>query len=238
MLEIKTDKEKNVLLVEIDGVLDSHTASDFKSWVEEKIIEGYSAFGFNCKNLKYISSRGISSLIEISQILEKRKGHIGLFHVSPEVKNLLSFLQLNDKIPTAENSEAIVDRFVEPNYVEPEEESLASKTNKSHETDVTRPKQEEEIIVTLGEKTEPMTEKKPERQIDEEQAAPTPVSEGHNKALEYTSDGAGEKMEEAATTTPEVESKVIACPNCGIKLRVTKAATYLCPECRTKFKTG
>lgn len=216
MLEIKTDKEKNVLLVEIDGVLDSHTASDFKSWVEEKIIEGYSAFGFNCKNLKYISSRGISSLIEISQILEKRKGHIGLFHVSPEVKNLLSFLQLNDKIPTAENSEAIVNRFVEPNYVEPKEEPPASKTNKSNETGVTPPK--EETIVTLGEQT--------------------PSSEDYNKSLEYTSDDAGKKMKEAATTTLKVESKVIACPNCGIKLRVTKAGTYLCPECRTKFKTG
>lgn len=215
MLEINTDKEKNVLLVEIDGVLDSHTASDFKSWVEEKIIEGYLAFGFNCKNLKYISSRGISSLIEISQILEKRKGRIGLFHVSPEIKNLLSFLQLNDKIPTAENSEAIVDRFVDPNYVKPEEE----------------------IIVTSGEKTEPLTENKSERQIDGEQA-PNPGLEDHNKALEYTSDGAGEKMKEAATTTLEVKSKVIACPNCGIKLRVTKAGTYLCPECRTKFKTG
>lgn len=224
MLEIKTDKEKNVLLVEIDGVLDSHTASDFKSWVEEKIIEGYSAFGFNCKNLKYISSRGISSLIEISQILEKRKGRIGLFHVSPEVKNLLSFLQLNDKIPTAENSEAIVDRFVEPNYVEPKEEPPASKTNESNEAGVTPPK--EEIIVKLGEKTEPITEKKSERQTDDEQAAPTPGSEDDNKALEYNSHGASKK------------SKVIACPNCGIKLRVTKAGTYLCPECRTKFKTG
>ena len=216
MLEINTDKEKNVLLVEIDGVLDSHTASDFKSWVEEKIIEGYSAFGFNCKNLKYISSRGISSLIEISQILEKRKGRIGLFHVSPEVKNLLSFLQLNDKIPTAENSEAIVDRFVDPNYVEPEEEPAASKANKSHETDVT-PTKEEEIIVTLGEKTESQTKKKSERQVYGEQATGS---------------------EEAATTTLKVESKVIACPNCGIKLRVTKAGTYLCPKCRTKFKTG
>lgn len=220
MLEIKTDKEKNVLLVEIDGVLDSHTASDFKSWVEEKIIEGYSAFGFNCKNLKYISSRGISSLIEISQILEKRKGHIGLFHVSPEVKNLLSFLQLNDKIPTAENSEAIVDRFVEPNYVEPKEEPPASKTNKSNETGVTPPKKEE-TIVTLREQT--------------------PGSEDYNKALEFTSygaKGANKKMKEAATTKLEVESKVIACPNCGIRLRVTKAGTYLCPECQSKFKTG
>ena len=38
MLSMNTLLNKDVLIIELDGALDSVTGSDFKSWIEEKML--------------------------------------------------------------------------------------------------------------------------------------------------------------------------------------------------------
>ena len=98
MLSMNTLLNKDVLIIELDGALDSVTGSDFKSWIEEKMLAGHRAFALDCTRLEYISSRGIGSLLETQSTLESSDGMLVLFSLSQEVLNLFIFLKLNTKI--------------------------------------------------------------------------------------------------------------------------------------------
>lgn len=111
MLELKTAVIRNVLDVEVKGALDSQSASDFKAWILEKNVAGYTLFALNCRNLEFISSRGISSLIEVHRVLSARKGAVVLYYVRNEVLNLLDFLKISGQIPVLSNLEQVLANY-------------------------------------------------------------------------------------------------------------------------------
>lgn len=103
MLTMNTLTSTNSLIIELDGALDSVTGADFKAWIEEKMLAGYTSFALDCTRLDYISSRGIGSLMETQMLLENRDGSLALFALSSEVRNLFLFLKLQNKIPLHNN---------------------------------------------------------------------------------------------------------------------------------------
>lgn len=104
---MNTLSKNDLLVVELEGALDSRTSADFKAWVEEKIIEGYRAIALDCQSLDFISSNGIAAILDIKRILDANQGAIALVHVSQEVKNLLGFLRILNLIPAYEDIESV-----------------------------------------------------------------------------------------------------------------------------------
>lgn len=98
MLEFNTAFDKEILVIELEGALDSHSATDFRSWFNEKIAAGYRAFAIDCLCLEFISSAGITALIDVQNILQNQNGKVVLFQLSGETRQLLRFLQLERKI--------------------------------------------------------------------------------------------------------------------------------------------
>lgn len=98
MLEFNTALEKDVLVIELEGSLDSQSASDFRGWFQEKITAGYRAFALDCLCLEYISSAGISALIDLQAQLANQAGKMVLFQLSGETRQLLRFLGLEAKM--------------------------------------------------------------------------------------------------------------------------------------------
>ena len=98
MLEFNTAFDKEILVIELEGALDSHSAADFRSWFNEKIAAGYRAFAIDCLCLEFISSAGITALIDVQNILQNQNGKVVLFQLSGETRQLLRFLQLEKKI--------------------------------------------------------------------------------------------------------------------------------------------
>lgn len=98
MLEFNTAFDKDILVIELEGSLDSHSAADFRAWFNEKISSGYRAFALDCLCLEYISSAGITSLIELQSLLAGRQGKMVLYQLSSETRQLLKFLQLDTKL--------------------------------------------------------------------------------------------------------------------------------------------
>jgi len=95
---MNTKRDEDILIVELDGVLDSHTAADFKVWLEEKLLQGLRAFALDCRNLKYLSSKGIGAILEIHNLAVMKNAAFVLFRVSNEVKRLLEFLKVTDEV--------------------------------------------------------------------------------------------------------------------------------------------
>ena len=98
MLEFNTAFDKEILVIELEGALDSHSAADFRSWFNEKIAAGYRAFAIDCLCLEFISSAGITALIDVQNILQNQNGKVVLFQLSGETRQLLRFLQLEKKM--------------------------------------------------------------------------------------------------------------------------------------------
>ncbi len=108
MLEFNTALEKDVLVIELEGSLDSQSASDFRGWFQEKITAGYRAFALDCLCLEYISSAGISALIDLQAHLANQTGKMVLYQLSGETRQLLRFLGLEQKMHfAADYDEAI-----------------------------------------------------------------------------------------------------------------------------------
>ena len=98
MLEFNTAFDKEILVIELEGSLDSHSAADFRAWFNEKIGAGYRAFAIDCLCLEFISSAGITALIDVQNLLQNQGGKVVLFQLSGETRQLLRFLQLEKKI--------------------------------------------------------------------------------------------------------------------------------------------
>lgn len=101
MLEFNTAFEKDILVIELEGSLDSHSAADFRAWFNEKTRGGYRAFAIDCLCLEYISSAGIGALIDLQNALQGQQGKMVLFQLSSETRQLLKFLQLEKKLNLA-----------------------------------------------------------------------------------------------------------------------------------------
>lgn len=101
MLEFNTAFEKDILVIELEGSLDSHSAADFRAWFNEKTRGGYRAFAIDCLCLEYISSAGIAALIDLQNALQGQQGKMVLFQLSSETRQLLKFLQLEKKLNLA-----------------------------------------------------------------------------------------------------------------------------------------
>jgi anti-anti-sigma factor len=98
MLEFNTALEKDVLVIELEGALDSHSAADFRRYFQDKTGEGYRAFALDCLCLEYISSAGIAAIIDLQSQLQGHGGKMVLFQLATESRQLLRFLKLEDKL--------------------------------------------------------------------------------------------------------------------------------------------
>lgn len=244
MLEFNTALDKEVLVIELEGALDSHSASDFKRWFTDKVAAGYRAFALDCLCLEYISSAGISAVIELQTYLEAQAGKMVLYQLSSETRQLLKFLKLDTKLHLGADYEdamaslGAIKRVVkEPT---PKEETPVP----TAEVDMV---ELEEIRVTPPQKTEgeakpagaAQTEAATKLDAEKSTAAQSETQQGN------AAQGAATQTETQQSETSHAEAKeirldmaakrIISCPNCRNVLRVQAAGDYLCPACRFRF---
>jgi len=111
MLDINTSVKKDIVVIELEGALDSHTALDFKRWFDEKLHEGYRSFALDGLCLEYLSSAGISAILDVQEHIRQQEGVLLLFNLSSEVKALLKFLGTHEKLTVVENYESALEKL-------------------------------------------------------------------------------------------------------------------------------
>ncbi len=220
MLEMNTVKDNKILVVDLSGALDSQTSSDFKSWVEEKILDGYRYLSLNLADLEYLSSRGIAVLLEVQTILRKMRGEAVLIHVNDEISRLLRFFHITDKIKVLSGKSEAAAYFQGVEITAPQiVKSEAIESEKS--SGVLELSSSEENL----EKTPPLP------------AAPQ-IQSVAEKPAEQTAQSDEEVPEKPVEVSVAFGVREIFCQNCGTKLKVTKPGKYICPSCRLKFTYG
>ncbi len=256
MLEFNTALEKDVLVIELEGSLDSQSASDFRGWFQEKIAAGYRAFAIDCLCLEYISSAGISSLIDLQAHVANQSGKMVLFQLSGETRQLLRFLGLEAKMYFANDyDEAIaaltgfkkIEKPEAPAMVEMAELRVVAEAP----ADTT-----ETVAAPVEVKTEPLAAAQNEMVVEEHFSEAKkglhPLNEVTAEPQASAAPPAQAAAETAATVAeptpkpaapPEAHEikvntgtkRLITCPNCKSVLRVAAGGDYLCPACRFRF---
>lgn len=262
MLEFNTALEKDVLVIELEGSLDSHSAVDFRQWFNEKTAAGYRAFAVDCLCLEYISSAGIAAIIDLQTYLENQGGKMVLYQLSGETRQLLRFLQLDTKLNlvgdyddaiTALTGYRRITREAEPEIVAPEElrvlgaaapENTVAAAERGSAAPVLPAENKAEAAVA-AQPAASGNEMLVEEHFAAEKKGLHPVHTETAAAQKPTQTPAPAGVEEkpAPVPSPEVQElkintgakRLISCPNCKSVLRVAAAGDYLCPACRFRF---
>ena len=75
-MEINTKKEKNIMIVSVQGRMDAMTAPEFEKSLSDLISKGEKKFLVNLKGLDYISSAGLRSILATAKRLKNEMGEI------------------------------------------------------------------------------------------------------------------------------------------------------------------
>jgi anti-anti-sigma factor len=82
----------DILAVVLDGSLNSTTTDQFNQVIKNHLDEGRSKIIIDCRNVEYVSSFGIGSLVALQARLRKRGGEVklaALFGVAAEAIRLV-----------------------------------------------------------------------------------------------------------------------------------------------------
>ncbi|HTA75649.1 MAG TPA: STAS domain-containing protein [bacterium] len=83
-----------VTVVDIEGVLDINTVSDFETLLQDLFKKKQYKLVLNMKQLTYISSAGFGVLMSIIKDVRKNKGDIKIVNVSSDIYKVFDLLEL------------------------------------------------------------------------------------------------------------------------------------------------
>ena len=85
----------DILAIVLCGDLDSTTAPEFTRQIQEHLDAGHSKIIVDCRNLAYISSLGIGSLITLQTRVKRRGGEVKLAAVFGPVMEVLRLMRID-----------------------------------------------------------------------------------------------------------------------------------------------
>ena len=83
-----------VTVVDIEGVLDINTVSDFETLLQDLFKKKQYKLVLNMKQLTYISSAGFGVLMSIIKDVRKNRGDIKIANVSSDIYKVFDLLEL------------------------------------------------------------------------------------------------------------------------------------------------
>lgn len=92
-------------MVTVAGRMDGETADNFDLAVEPLLNQPGSRLLINLKELNFINSRGLSSLIHIAQEMKKNRGRFAVCHLNGMVKEIFEAADLGRLITVFENDD-------------------------------------------------------------------------------------------------------------------------------------
>lgn len=98
VLKINESKNGNVMVLEISGEIDAHTAPLLKETSEKKISDGNIKLVFNLANCTYISSAGIGVLNAILNSVKAKGGAIAVSEANKTITDTFKVMYFTKKV--------------------------------------------------------------------------------------------------------------------------------------------
>ena len=100
-MEIKKDLKGDALVISLSGRLDAVTAQDLEKVISSS-LDGIKDLVFDLKDLSYIASAGLRTLL-VAQKRMKKQGEMRLRHVNRDVKEVLEMTGFIDFLTIEES---------------------------------------------------------------------------------------------------------------------------------------
>ena len=88
-MQITGELKNNAFVVTLKGRIDIKTSSEFNTTLEGYLEANFTPFILNCRDLEYINSSGLTSIIHLSQMLESFHLKLALCELQPQVKEVI-----------------------------------------------------------------------------------------------------------------------------------------------------
>ena len=108
----KIKPDDDVLVVGLSGQLDTESCEYFFSCLETEIENGCVNLIVDCRNLDFISSMGLATLIRVHSRMKKHGGNVKLARVEGTVASVIHTMQLDKLLnvfPTVTEARAAFD---------------------------------------------------------------------------------------------------------------------------------
>jgi anti-sigma B factor antagonist len=91
-----TDERNNGKRVTLAGSLDTDTAPQLQTRIDESIDSSVTALILDMKDLEFLSSAGLGVIFMTMKVLNSRKGKIMLLNLQPQVKRVFEIIKALD----------------------------------------------------------------------------------------------------------------------------------------------
>ena len=110
-MEIKWEKEKDIIIVKLIGRLDSEYIEIIDNRFKELLDKGEVKFICDLSELKYISSAGLRVFVNVTKTLFGNGGGIVLYGLSKELQDIFELTGLMNIISIASDKESAIAFF-------------------------------------------------------------------------------------------------------------------------------
>ena len=93
-MQITGELKNNAFVVTIKGRIDMETADEFNTILGGYLEGNFTPFILNCKELEYINSSGLTSFINLSQMLERFQLKLLFCELQPPVKEVIDIADM------------------------------------------------------------------------------------------------------------------------------------------------
>jgi len=110
-LQVKQKVKGAVTICSISGEIPIDTVEDLKKKFKKLVTDKTRKVILNFKDLDYIDSAGLASLIQFSKDLKGIQGAVFFSNLSPKIISLFAITKLENAFPIYETEEAAVSDF-------------------------------------------------------------------------------------------------------------------------------
>ena len=110
-MEIKTEKQGDIVLMELTGQLDSKTSRELEGVVSEQFAAGESKFLVDLTGVDYVSSAGLRIFLMLAKKVKPKKGMAVLCGANAEVLKVFEIVKLTKMLNVVSSREEGLGRF-------------------------------------------------------------------------------------------------------------------------------
>jgi len=110
-MEIKTEEKSGITISRVSGEIDINTSPEFKKAYEQHIKKDGIKLVINFKEVPYIDSSGLATLVEILKTIKKVKGELVLVDLSEKLKGLFEITKLSKLFKIAKTDDEAVSQI-------------------------------------------------------------------------------------------------------------------------------
>ncbi len=105
--------EDGLTIIQIEGYLDAHTATEFERAIEDQIAQGNVKIIVDCGKLDYISSAGLGVFMGFVEEVRDEGGDIKICSLIPKVRQVFELLGFEQLYHIEDDRPAAVRKFGE-----------------------------------------------------------------------------------------------------------------------------